>query len=531
MTSCTPASGLATSMPSTSAVYMPTVTQTAPYPLDLLVGVKSETAPSSPWTPPSLEQAQAGLGGSVPEGVSEQMAVYERQAGLRMPGVTLESVWNNLAGNSSRIATFGRDRNKNIVWSEKAGGSSFNEYPIGWYYDANGALQVNLDQKFGAVPDSQTAAVVFAGEKPVPVKEIVTLAGGQEFFLQYFDIQTGEWQLNPAVLTAMAPAGYTVSQDEQGNWLANATDQQQLKFDLSTRAWVEALPPLSISLPEGTYTYDAAGVHITVAPGQVVDISTKEINDTLVMGVFNNVQILNADKTLSAWAYDKDNKVWIDSRTVIQSDSSNPENYIHLQSWDDLQELTRKEKLVLTAFPPDTYFPPLDKIILDYENNKGPNANWDAPFNFWFPFGVLDDLSKAPFKIVNFSFLPKGEGMPTDVYMITEQVYNQDDGSFSLLHFTVDWGDANYFAEGLKNTWAVKGGYLLPFYSGFNPEYVLSRNYRSRLNFYRDNGYLESDGSTPKIKALIIKWLTTDHVPAELENIPLSPFPKSFLKN
>jgi len=44
------------------------------------------------------------------------------------------------------------------------------------------------------------------------------------------------------------------------------------------------LPSLSISLPEGTYTYDAAGVHITVAPGQVVDIPQAEIADRLKSG-------------------------------------------------------------------------------------------------------------------------------------------------------------------------------------------------------------------------------------------------------
>jgi len=115
--------------------------------------------------------------------------------------------------------------------------------------------------------------------------------------------------------------------------------------------------------------------------------------------------------------------------------------------------------------------------------------------------------------------------------LMTEQVYNPDDGSFSLLHFSVDWGDSTYFVEGLKSTWDVKSGYLLPIYNGVKPEYVAQRNSRPQLGYLWKAGYLEADGNTPKIKSLITQWLTSGHVPEELEKIPLLPHTKSFKKN
>jgi hypothetical protein len=264
--------------PTASPSTLPTSTQAG-----FLVGVMDgNSVSSSPWRPPSLAEAQAGVGGEVPAGVSDQMEIYEHQAALRLPGGTkLESVWNNLAGNSSRIVTFGRNASKNIIWSQAESGPGFNEYPIAWYYDSNGALQVDLAQKFAVIPDSQDAQVVFAGEKPVLVKNIVTLANKRQFFLEYFDNQSGEWQLNPAVLQALAPEGYAAGQDEAGNWQALADGKPPLTFDLTKIIWLVDFP---VALPPDSYTYDANGLHLKLADGQTLDITPDKIDGSLKSG-------------------------------------------------------------------------------------------------------------------------------------------------------------------------------------------------------------------------------------------------------
>jgi hypothetical protein len=205
------------------------------------------------------------------------MAIYEGQAKLRMPQdvAALQSSWNGASientgrDDLARIATYGKNKAGNIIWSRLDGGPSFNEYPIRWYYDANGALQVLLEQEFGAIPDSKDAVVIFSGdasgsgdsftfgEKPAIVKDIAALADGTQYYLEYFDFQEAAWKLNPDVLQAMVPAGYAVSQDESGNWIAAADNQALLQFDLAKKAWMEALPPLPSEFlakyPDGGY--------------------------------------------------------------------------------------------------------------------------------------------------------------------------------------------------------------------------------------------------------------------------------------
>ncbi|MBM3151455.1 MAG: hypothetical protein FJZ96_04500 [Chloroflexi bacterium] len=224
-------------------------------------------AQTTEWELPSAEQARAGGGGSVPEGISIQMGIFEDQARLRMPAsYTFHTAWNGASYENTgrddltRFATYSRNNNGEIVWSQINGGPGFNEYPIDWVY-VNGVLQVRLEQEFGVIPDSKEAAVIFTGdasgpddaltfgEKAAIVKNVATLADGAQYYLEYFDFQKGEWAVNTNVLAALLPEANQsnlIWQDEDGQWLAGqaGTEKALLQFDLETKQWV-AIPRLS----------------------------------------------------------------------------------------------------------------------------------------------------------------------------------------------------------------------------------------------------------------------------------------------
>jgi hypothetical protein len=223
----------------------------------------------------------------------------------------------------------------------------------------------------------------------------------------------------PAELKNLPP-GVTAESNGDGTW----------KITLKSGNQTEAL---------GTFN-PATGFSIAFSDGSTTNIKAEEVG-SFQAGKDSPFQIYNKTGDKITYAYDAENKVWIDAATVLQSDKTNPDNYIKIQTWDDLEKLARLEKMVLPPFPDNTYWPDPSKIIADYNNTK-INNDRQADFNWYHALGRLDDLTKSPFRFVNFSFLPKGEGRPSDVYIITEQVYNPDDGSFSLLHFT---SSVNFF--------------------------------------------------------------------------------------
>jgi len=293
------------------------------------------------------------------------------------------------------------------------------------------------------------------------------------------------------------------------------------------------LPPLPADflsqVPKDSYTYDAKGLHITVAEGRVIDILQNEIADKLVIGVFDNLQILNTDKTLAAWAYDKENKVWIDGTTVIQPNMYNVEGYIHIQTWDDLQELTRKEKLVLIAFPPDTYFPPLDQIFVDYENTE-INDKFGQPFNFWNPLGSVTDLNKAPIRRVNFILVKAGEGRRFDDYIVSEQVFNPQDGTFSILNFGFSEFEQDYGWGTLQHYLETPDKFLLPGYMYFQEVLGGAECYTicNEVDYLKSIGAFDAEGNLPEIKALLREWFSTGRVPDKLESFLHVPSERTF---
>jgi hypothetical protein len=274
---------------------------------------------------------------------------------------------------------------------------------------------------------------------------------------------------------------------------------------------------------------DAAGLHLTLDSG-VVDIPANQILDRIKVGQNSPFQIYNEAGTGIDYAWDSENSVWVEASQVLQPDLSNPENYIKIDSWEGLKELGRLEKMFLLPFPDGTYWPETDKIVLDYKFWDA-TTDLEAEFNPWYPLGRLTSSDKSPFRIVNYSFLPKGEGRPSDAYIVTEQVYNAADGSFSVLHFCMNSvstpGEAvNYF----KNEVTLSGVYLLPQPSLTKETVSAYYGTKSAVTYLLDNGYLKRDGSMPEIKAWIVQWLTTGLVPKDLENIPHSPILRFFYR-
>lgn len=200
------------------------------------------------WQPPTAEQARAGVGGSFPEGYEQvvdamRAIVLEQVPGAKEAG----AAWNNGLGDNFHSIFWARAASGNYLW--KTGeAQAFDEYPMYWNEYQSG---LTLGQEFAEIPDSKSAVVGFTGpsagglgEKPVLMKTAVTLADGQtQEFLEYFDFQAGEWKLNPNILQAMVPDGYTVSQNESGKWLASADNQTMLQFDLDQKEWLAAMAP------------------------------------------------------------------------------------------------------------------------------------------------------------------------------------------------------------------------------------------------------------------------------------------------
>jgi hypothetical protein len=164
---------------------------------------------------------------------------------------------------------------------------------------------------------------------------------------------------------------------------------------------------------------DAAGFHLASDGGQI-DITAAEMVKRLKIGQASPLQIYNEQETAILFAYDAENKVWVDAAKVLQPDRNNLDSFIKVETQQEFEEIFRLEELLLPPFPKDTYFPLLNEINRDYQE---PYDNT--------PFGDLADLSKAPTRLdVNYILWK-------DLIIYTEQVYNPADGSFSCLHFAL----------------------------------------------------------------------------------------------
>jgi hypothetical protein len=256
------------------------------------------------------------------------------------------------------------------------------------------------------------------------------------------------------------------------------------------------------------------------------------------------LQIWDETSTKILYAYDKENKVWVKSADILQSDFMDVEHYIQVNTWAEFANLIRLEKMVLMPIAEDTYFPPLDKIVKDYMTDDRSQYNAYGPdFNAGHPFGRIEDGSKTPFRYVNVVLLSKGEGRNSDTYIVTEQVYNPD-GTFSLLHFGYtsldpDMGfDPDLVIGTLQaELFRYPQGFLLPAYK-IDPYVLQGEKYCSidctQLKYLKDNGYEIVAGGKysylPGIKALTDKWLSTGSVPEELENMILIRQPSTIMR-
>jgi hypothetical protein len=293
------------------------------------------------------------------------------------------------------------------------------------------------------------------------------------------------------------PEGFVPIRNENGTWGVGIDQTGQ----------TEAIPNFSV---------DNTGARL-VLNDITVDIPTNEIQDRIKVGQEGVLQIYNEQKTAIDYAYDEENKVWIKASDVLQPDYKNPENYIHLQTWDDLKKLARLQEMILTPFPTDTFSWLSDKVILNYQDSS-INRDPTADYAYWRPLGVLEDVSKSPFKIVSYSLLEKGEGISRVVYIITVQVYNTDNGSYSTMQYVIDWLDSDRFISYASSI--NPDEYFLPALE-LIPLAPSHRSLYPVVDYLLDHGYLESDGSRPKTKTLVDQWLTNGHVPPELGNIPL----------
>ncbi|MBU1259984.1 MAG: hypothetical protein KKB29_03530 [Nanoarchaeota archaeon] len=259
-------------------------------------------------------------------------------------------------------------------------------------------------------------------------------------------------------------------------------------------------------LPKDSYTYDATGLHITVVEGQVIDIPQDQMTKRLKAGQASPFQIYNESETAILFAFDAENKVWVDAAKVLQPDKSNLDSFIKVETQQEFEEIFRLEKLLLPPFPKDTYFPPLEEINRDYQE----------PYDYT-PFGVLADLSKAPTRLgVNYLLWE-------DLIIYTEQVYNPADGSFSCLHFALPREEYSVLIDPI---FMEKISLFLPKYSfsaGDSLEGYYNHN-KTQFEYWIKNGYYTYNSRYfPKIKNLTDQWLTEGKVPEELEKIILMP--------
>ena len=115
---------------------------------------------------------------------------------------------------------------------------------------------------------------------------------------------TGGGKAGSTVINADNPLRVMISADNSAKFAFTNSQLTMTTLSASGQIIEEQkiafLPPLPADflsqVPKDSYTYDANGLHITVAEGRVIDIPQNEIADKLVIGVFDNPQILGAEQ-------------------------------------------------------------------------------------------------------------------------------------------------------------------------------------------------------------------------------------------
>lgn len=271
--------------------------------------------------------------------------------------------------------------------------------------------------------------------------------------------------------------------------------------------------------------YDKDGFHITLESGEVIVLNNDELEKNIYLGQDNVLQYRDESNQNVVYAFDKESKTFLESSRYIQKDKTDPEKYIQVANWDELYALWAKEKMFLIPFDPEnTYFPPLDNINRDYDN--WGNRKEDQEFNFYYPFGKLPEGMDSPFRIVNFIRMQKDElnSKSTDTFIVSEQVFNVDNNSFSVIHFMRS--DSKVVLRDFQEATTIEK-FLLPRFQ-LIPEVMSLPAYATLVTYLKENNLIESDLLIPKVKNLVYKWFETGHVPEELETIP-SDYKKNYL--
>jgi hypothetical protein len=463
-----------------------------------------ESVSPAVWAPPTLEQmAVTGYGGEL----SPDVAVYEFDkvipTGLARVGIentTVNFSNNGLSGDAYRWAPLTVNPEGLVIWAYDPAIGQL-EWPVKLdpLVDAAGNTYYRLRTEglsYQAVPDSEGAQIVWGGTKDgksgeylaILAKDPLTLPDGKQIYSTYWDRTSQSWLSTPGLAELMLPP----------------------------------LPEEFLSqIPKDSYTYDANGLHLTVAERQVVDIPSDKITDRIKNGQASPLQIYTEAETAILYAYDAENKTWVDAAKVLQPDNSNVENYIEYDTLDDWLKSARLEKMVLPPFDPaTTYFPDPTKIYTTDWNNLNSGHYTDSEFNFSSPFGNLPENMQSPFRTVNFVNIGNGKS-----YGFTEQIYNPSDGSFTLIHIPLDNVRPDIIDSVIRIT--ASGRYNLPVYFA-DPELLSNPSRQNTITWLKTNGYMDSSGNMPKIKAWIDEWLTTGYLSPEMENIPILYRPKAF---
>jgi hypothetical protein len=315
----------------------------------------------------------------------------------------------------------------------------------------------------------------------------------------------------------IVPAGYSAVHNPDGTW----------GYGVGAGAKV-SIPDLIV---------DTTGAHFRLE-GTSIDIAPADISTRIQVGQEGALQIYNYTGSAIEFAWDAAQNEWINAADVIQSNRKNTSAYITVQTRDQIAALFALEPLLLPPFPKDTYFPPLDKLSIDYWiYDMARDYYSPLEFDYYYPFGKATDPSKLPFRFVNFILLAQGEGRKSDTYIVTEQVFNPADGTFSLLHFGIDKHEKSGNPDqGLSDLLSETDPphIFIPQFM-FNDITILkypscNGDWCNTMDWLVKNNYWDvKTGWLPEIKQMVQAWITTGKVPDELEELVLKARPTSFI--
>lgn len=263
--------------------------------------------------------------------------------------------------------------------------------------------------------------------------------------------------------------------------------------------------------------YDKEVLRITLESGEVIVLTNTDLQKGIYLGQDNVLQYRDEANQNVIYAFDPESKTFLEASKYIQKDKSDPEKYIQVANWDELYALWAKEKMFLIPFDPEnTYFPPSDKI---YRNYDAPvtEIGLDEQLKYKYPFGQLPEGMVSPFRFVNFTRMQKdGIERQDNFIIISEQVFNPDDGSFSVLHFYLFEHESNgsFFEERAHDR-----AFLVPSFEFNQRQLNTATVYFKALldNYEMNNITVEKNGQIPAIKKLVNQWFDSRHVPYELE--------------